>query len=282
MVVKFTASHTVPSQEIFQSRDIARSPLTRGGVCYETLRYILPSLIPLSFAPRRVFSVGSPIHPIVSEGVVAVSARPIILAVYHDYTRKTVRYIAVRTPRYCVSSLMVLCTPLAKRRSIFLAPILLPPGDLGKYTVSYRDMRCTRPTIVISCVISRMFLSRVSHSGKLGRDLWSEISLNKYYCCKNNHLIVFIHIFPVLIRKCNKYNIEAISNFLYLKITNCFLVLKVTILWVMWSDFGFGGLFRQQLENVIQLATYTPQRYSLVRPEGKGRNASGGIYSVPR
>lgn len=35
-------------------------------------------------------------HPVASEGVVAVSARPVILAVYHDYTRKAaVRYVGL-------------------------------------------------------------------------------------------------------------------------------------------------------------------------------------------
>lgn len=39
--------------------------------------------------------------------------------------------------------------------------------------------------------------------------------------------------------------------------------------------FGSAGLFGQQLASVIRMATYTPQRYSTVRPEGKGRKCIG-------
>lgn len=83
-------------------------------------------------------------HPVASEGVVAASARSVILAVYHDYTRKAaVRYVGYLAPWCHVSSLTVLCTPLAM---VHFPCAILPP--LGPEDVSYRDdAPRERPTI---------------------------------------------------------------------------------------------------------------------------------------
>lgn len=92
---KFTQpTNAAFSQETFQFRDVR-------GMCYILgLRAIHPAELNPTFlrAPSRFLERGRipSMHPVASVGVVAVSVRPVILAVYHDYTRKAaVRYVGL-------------------------------------------------------------------------------------------------------------------------------------------------------------------------------------------
>lgn len=114
-------------------------------------------------APSRFLERGRipSMHPVASEGVVAASARSVILAVYHDYTRKAaVRYVGYLAPWCHVSSLTVLCTPLAM---VHFPCAILPP--LGPEGVSYRD-DAPRASHDSWSPISVIFLLRVDSRGK--------------------------------------------------------------------------------------------------------------------
>lgn len=78
-------------------------------------------------------------HPVASEGVAAISTRLVILAVYHDYIRKEPSDTS-GSLRYYISCSTVLCTLLAKRRSIFLAR---PFFHWDRRMVYFLSRRCT-------------------------------------------------------------------------------------------------------------------------------------------
>lgn len=154
-------------------------------------------------APSRFLERGRipSMHPVASEGVVAASARSVILAVYHDYTRKVaVRYVGYLAPWCHVSSLTVLCTPLAM---VHFPCAILPP--LGPEGVSYRDDA-----------------PRASH------DSWSPISV--IFCCEStrveNRGISIGRIIESILRK---RIIDAIIYFLFL----LHIIWKREFLWII-------------------------------------------------